>query len=127
MHRVVAEHPQRDDQSGPRVLHVVNPAAELEASELPGADEVQLGPVGVSAADDVDDRAEPGQLVGVDLMPARSEGLHDLAGVDEHRHLISVDDRTRVTADGDVRPLEDDLTFAAIRYGDELPPEQCHA
>jgi len=37
-----------------------------------------------------------------------------------------VDDRARVTTDGDVRPFEDDLTFAVIRYGDELPPEQCH-
>ena len=116
----------RDDQSGPRVLHVVHPAAELEAGELPGADEVQLGPVGVSSADDVDDRAESGQLVGIDLVPARSEGLHDLAGVDEHRHLVRVDDRTRVATDGDVRPFEDDLTFAVIRYGDEFPPEQCH-
>ena len=75
----------------------------------------------------VDDRAEPGELVRVDLVPARAEGLHDLAGVDEHRHLVGVDDRAREAADGDVRPFEDDLTFAVVRYGDEFPPEQCHA
>jgi hypothetical protein len=27
----------------------------------------------------------------------------------------------------DVRPFEDDLTLAVIRYGDEFAPEQCHA
>ena len=102
-------------------------AAELEAGVLAGADEVQLGPVGVPAGDGVDDRAESWQLVGVDLVPAGAQGLHDLAGVDEHRHLVRVDDRARVATDGDVRPFEDDLTFSVIRYGDELPPEQCHA
>ena len=125
-HRVVAEHPQRHDQPGPRVLHVVDPAAELEAGVLAGADEVQLGAVRVPAGDGVDDRTEAGKLVRVDLVPARAHGLHDLAGVDEQRHLIRVDDRAREAADGDVRPLEDDLTFAVVRYGDEFPPEQCH-
>ena len=125
--RIVAEHPKRHDQPGPRVLHVIDPAAELEAGVLAGADEVQLRAVRVPAGDGVDDRAETRELVRVDLVPAGAEGLHDLAGVDEHRHLVRVDDRARETADGDVRPFEDDLTFAVIRYGDELPPEQCHA
>jgi len=124
--RVVTEHPEGHDQPGPRILYVIDPAAELEAGVLAGAHEVQFGPVGVPAADVVDDRPEPGQLVGVDLMPAGTQGLDDLAGVDEHRHLVRVDDRARVAADGDVRPFEDDLTFAVVRYGDELPPEQCH-
>ena len=124
--RVVSEHPKRHDQPGPRVLHVIDSPAELEPRVLAGADEVQLGPVGVPATDDVDDRPEPRQLVGVDLVSAWPQGLHDLARVDEHRHLVRVDDRTRVATNGDVRPFEDDLTFAVIRYGDELPPEQCH-
>jgi len=124
--RVVAEYPQRHDQPGPCVLHVVDPAAELEAGVLARADEVQLGAVRVAAGDGVDDHAEAGELVRVDLVPSRAEGLHDLAGVDEQRHLVGVDDRAREAADGDVRPLEDDLTFAVVRYGDEFPPEQCH-
>src|SRR5262249_5868465 len=73
---------------------------------LAGADEVQLGPVRVPAGDGVDDRAETRELVRVDLVPARAQGLHDLPGVDEQRHLVRVDDRARVAADGDVRQFE---------------------
>src|SRR5207248_697266 len=101
-------------------------AAELEAGVLAGADEVQLGAVRVAARDRVDDGTEPGELVRVDLVPTRAERLHDLARVDEHRHLVRVDDRAREAADGDVRPFVYDLTFAVVRYGDEFPPEQCH-
>ena len=69
--RVVAEDAQGHDQPAARVLHVVDPPAEPETGVLAGADEVQLGAVGVAAGDAVDDRAEARQLVRVDLVPPR--------------------------------------------------------
>ena len=124
--RVVPEDPQRHDQPAARVLHVVDPAAEPEPGVLAGAAEVQLGPVRVPAGREVDDRAEARQLIGVDLVPPRPHCLHDLAGIDEHRYFVSVHDRVREAADCDVRPLEDDLALAIVRYRDKFPREQCH-
>jgi hypothetical protein len=125
-HRVVAEHPQRDDQAALGVLHVVDPAAEGDAGVLPGADEVQLRPVGVAAAERVDERAEAGQLLGVDLVPARTHRLHDLPGVDEQRHLVGVHDRPGEPPDADIRPLEDQLVLPVVGDRDELAREECH-
>ena len=125
--RVVAEDSQRHDQTGPRVLDVVHPSAELEAGVLAGADEVELRPVGVAAGREVDDRAEAGDLVGVNGVTAGTHGCRDLAGVDEHRHFIGVDDRVREAADRYIGPLENDLTLTVIRYRDKFPRKQCHA
>ena len=73
LHRVVAEHPEGDDQPRLGVLHVVDAAAEGLAGVLPGADEVDLGPVGVAVGGPVDDDAEEHDLVGVELVLARAE------------------------------------------------------
>ena len=124
--RVVAEHAQRHDQPGPRVLDVVHPAAELEAGVLAGADEVELRPVGVAAGGEVDDRAESGDLVGVDRVTAGTHGRGDLAGVDEHRNFVGVYDRMCELADRYIGPLENDLTLTVIRYRDKFPRKQCH-
>ena len=92
LHRVVAEHPEGDDHPGLGILDVVDAAAEGVAGVLARADEVQLGPVGVAAGGPVDDGAEAGELVGVDLVAAGAHGGDDLAGVDEQGHLVGVDD-----------------------------------
>ena len=97
---------------------------------LPGysrvPDEVQLGLVGVAAGGPVDDDAQPGDLVGVDLVPAGAHGADDLAGVDEHGQLVGVDDGPGELADVVVGPLEDDLVLLVVRYGNELTTEQRH-
>ena len=121
---VVAEHPQGHDHPGLGVLDVVDAAAEGVAGVLPGADEVQLGPVGVAAGGVVDDGAEERQLVGVDLVLARAQGADHLALVDEQRQLVGVDDGPGELADVVVGPLEDDLVLLVVRYCDELTPKK---
>ena len=106
-----------------QVVQTLGPGRhQIDADELPGLGSIIDHVTGGNAY-----RAETRELVRVDLVPARAEGLHDLPRVDEQRHLVRVDDRAGEAADGEVRPFEDDLTFAVIRYGDEFPPEQCHA
>ena len=120
LHRVVAEHPQRDDHAGLGVLDVVDAAAEGLARVLAGADEEHLRPVGVAVGGPVDDDAEEHDLVGVELVLARAERADDLTLVDEDGDLVGLDDRSGALADVDVGPLEDDLLFLVIRYRDEL-------
>ena len=124
--RVVAEHAQRDDQAGLRILHVVDAAAEGRPGVLAGADEVELGPVGPAGGGGVDEDAEAADLVGVDLVPARAHGRDDLAGVDEERHLVGVDDRLAGSPDADVGPLVDDLVLLVVGNRDEFASEQRH-
>ena len=101
LHGVVAEHPQRHDHPGLGILHVIDAAAERVAGVLARAHEVQLRPVGVAAGGPVDDDAQSGDLVGVDLMAAWPHGGDHLTGVDEHGQLVGVDDGAGVLADVD--------------------------
>ena len=108
------------------VLDVVDAAAEGEPGVLTGADEVQLGPVGVAARGRVDEHAQERQLLGVDLMPPRPHRPDDLAGVDEQGQLVGIDDRPGELPDLQVGPFEDDLVFFVVGYRYELTAEQGH-
>ncbi len=123
LHGVVAEHPQGDDHPGLRILHVVDAAAKHVARVLTGPDEVQLGFVGVPAGRPVDDRAQSRNLVGVDLMASRAHGGDHLTGIDEHGQLVGVDDGAGVFPDVVIRPLEDDLVLAVVRYRNKFTTE----
>ena len=121
LHRVVAEHPQRDDQPGLRVLHVVDAAAEGLAGVLAGADEVQLGAVGVAVGRPVDDDAEEQGSRRRRSCAGPGRGCRATWPLLMNTAISSASTIARVTlADVDVGPLVDDLVLPVVRHRDEL-------
>src|SRR6185437_7901114 len=108
------------------VLYVVDAAAEGESGELAGVREIQFRAIGPAARRRVDEHAEAANLVGVDVVATRLERGHDLAGVDEQRELVGIDDRLAIPANADIRPFVDDDVLVVVGNGDELTSEQCH-
>jgi len=119
---IVAEHAQGDDHPRLRVLHAVDLAAEGEAlaGELAGADEVDLGAVGVAVGRVVDQDAEERDLGRLEVVLAGAEQAGDLALGEEHGALVGVDDGPGSPTDVDVGPLEHDLALGRVRLRDEL-------